>query len=357
MNKITGIQANSQGIFTVNANRIGRLDADNLQKEDGSKKKSSTVFAGDLNMVQDSILAKKQRAQKEAMKMLKDVFDADMKTDAEQKAREQHIEEMKQQNEKAKSGLKDIEDMQDHLMEQYGLTQDCQEQKDLELVRKIRNSKDPFAKDKLSKEEQERYEKITGQGLTEYQERVLSLDEAAEELQGVMADNEREIAIEENTIENTDMQRMKKHPMKDAAKNAAKHLEAATKDMIYDLYNESKEHIDEKAEEAKEEQKEKAEEKKEEEKEEAVREVRELEREIMLQKAQGNTQEQVEEQAVKAKNQGQVSMQNQINGDILGEISDGVDKSAEIDQKIKDLLDKLSLLQEDLKGVAVNDTV
>ena len=50
-------------------------------------------------------------------------------------------------------------------------------------------------------------------------------------------------------------------------------------------------------------------------------------------------------------------MQNQINGDILGEISDGADKSAEIDQKIKDLLDKLSLLQEDLKGAAVNDTV
>ena len=357
MNKITGIQANSQGMFTVNANRTGRLDADNLQKQDGHKKKSSTVFAGDLNMGQDSILAKKQRAQKEAMKMLKDVFDADMKADAEQKAREQHIEEMKRQNEKAKSGLKDIQDMQDNLMEQYGLTEDSQEHKDLELVRKIRNSKDPFAKDKLSKEEQERYEKITGEGLTEYQERVLSLDEAAEELQGVMADNEREIAIEENTIENTDMLRLKKHPMKDAAKNAAKHLEAARKDMIYDLYNESKEHIDEKTEEAKEEQKEKAEEKKEEEKEEAVREAKELEREIMLQKAQGNTQEQVEEQAAKAKNRGQASMQNQINGDILGEISDGADKSAEIDQKIKDLLDKLSLLQEDLKGAAVNDTV
>ncbi|MDE6760287.1 MAG: hypothetical protein K2J90_06320 [Lachnospiraceae bacterium] len=357
MNKLTGIQGNSQGMFTVNANRAGRLDADSLKEQAGSKKKNSTVFAGDLNMGQDSILAKKQRAQKEAMKMLKDVFDADMKTDVEQKAREQHIEEMKRQNEKAKSGLKDIEDMQDNLMEQYGLTEDSQEQKDLELVRKVRNSKDPFAKDKLTKEEQERYEKITEQGLTEYQERVLSLDEAAEELQGVMADNEKEIAIEEDTIKNTDMQRMKKHPMKDAAKNAAKYLEAARKDMISDLYNESKEHIDEKIEEAKEEQKEKAEEKKEEEKEEAVREAKELEREIMLQKAQENTQEHVEEQIAKAKNRGQVSMQNQINGDILGEISDGADKSAEIDQKIKDLLDKLSLLQEDLKGAAVNDTV
>ena len=95
MNKITGIQANSQGMFTVNANRTGRLDADNLQKQDGHKKKSSTVFAGDLNMGQDSILAKKQRAQKEAMKMLKDVFDADMKADAEQKAREQHKGEVR----------------------------------------------------------------------------------------------------------------------------------------------------------------------------------------------------------------------------------------------------------------------
>ena len=60
MNKLTGIQGNSQSMFTVNANRAGRLDADSLKEQAGSKKKNSTVFAGDLNMGQDSILAKKQ---------------------------------------------------------------------------------------------------------------------------------------------------------------------------------------------------------------------------------------------------------------------------------------------------------
>ncbi|MDE6624832.1 MAG: hypothetical protein K2K56_00520 [Lachnospiraceae bacterium] len=355
MSRITGVQGNRQGMFTVNANQTQRHDADSMAGE-GQDKKGTAIFAGDLNMGQDSILAKRQKAQREAMKMIRDVFADDMRTDAEQKAREQHIEQMKEQNEKAKSSLKDIEGMRESLVEQYEITEDSQEQKDLELVRKVRSS-NPFAEDELTDEEKKRYEQIMERGLTDYQKSSLMLDEAEKELNGLISDNKRDIAIEEDTIWNTDMARLKKHPMKDAARNAAQHLEAARKEMISDLYNESKEHIDEKIEEAKEEQKEKAEEKKEKEQEEAVKEAKELEREIMLQKAQGNAQEHIEELTAKAKARSQTSLQNEINEDILDGISEGVDKSADIDQKIKDLLDKMSLLQEDLKGAAVDNTL
>lgn len=357
MGKITGIQGNGQGIFTVNANQVQRRNMDGMAEEGNDKRSGSAIFAGDLNIGQDSILAKRQKAQREAMKMIRDVFADDMRMDAEQEEREKHIEKLKEENDKAKSSLKDVNGMRESLMEQYGITEDSQEQKDLELVRRVQSSDDPFAKDGLTEEEQKRYDEIMKRGLTEYQESSLMLDDVEKELNDLISDNKRDIAIEEDTIWNTDMARLKKHPMKDAAKNAETLLEASRKEMIYDLYNESKEHIDEKTEEAKEEQKEKAEEKKEEEKEEAVREAKELEREIMLQKAQANTQEHIEEQTAKAKARGQVSLQNQINEDILENINEGADKSAEIEQKIKDLLDKMSLLQEDLKGAAVDNTL
>ncbi|MCM1179939.1 MAG: hypothetical protein NC347_06765 [Clostridium sp.] len=354
MSRMTGIQGN--GIFTVNANQVQRHDADG-RMADAQNKKGAAIFAGDLNMGQDSILAKKQKAQKEAMKMIRDVFADDMKTDAEQMAREQHIEQLKKQNEKVRSNLDDVASMRESLMEQYEITEDSQEQKDLELVRKVNASDDPFAKDKLTDEEKERYAQIMERGLTEYQEHSLMLDDVEKELNGLISDNQKDIAIEEETIWNTDMARLKKHPMKDAAKNAAKHLEAARKEMIGDLYNESKEQIDEKIEEAKEEQKEKAEEKKEKEKEEAVREAKELEREIMLQKTQEGVQERIEEQTARAKARSQTSLQNQLNEDILDDINEGIDKSADVEQKIKDLLDKMSLLQEDLKGAAVDNSL
>lgn len=357
MSKVTGMPSNNKSMFAVSTSRARRQDGENRAEDNTNKKNRSVVFAGDLNMVPDSILAKKQKAQREAMKMLKDVFAADLKTDAEQKARELHIEEMKKENAEAKSKLNDVEEMQQSLMEEYDVTQDSKEQQDLELLRKVKNAKDPFALDELTQEEKERYAQIKEQGFTKYQEKSLALDDVKEELKSVIADNQRDIADEADIIWNTDMARLKKHPMKDAAMDAARHLEAARKDMIFALYDEAKEHIDEKTEEAKEEQKEKAEEKKEEEKEEAVKKAKELEREILLQKAQENVQERMEEQTAKEKSRNQISLQNQIDEDILTKIHDGADKSVEIEQEIKDLLEKMKLLQEDIKGAAVDNTL
>lgn len=357
MSIITGIHGNGQGMFTVNVNQTQQNRMDGMVEQDSDKKSGNAIFAGDLNMGQDSILAKRQKAQREAMKMIRDVFADDMRSDAEQEARERHIEQMKEDNEKAKSSLKGVDGMRKSLMEQYGITEDSQEHKDLELVRKAQSFDNPLEQNDLTEDEKKRYEEIMKHGLTQYQESSLMLDDVETELNNLIADNKRDIAMEEETIWNTDMARLKKHPMKDAARNAAKHLEAARKEMIGDLYIESKEHIDENIEEAKEEQKEKAEEKQEQEKEEAVKEAKELEREIMIQKAQENTQERVEKLTEKAKSRSQTSLQNQINGEVLDEINKGADKSADIEQKIKDLLDKMSLLQEDLKGAAVDNTL
>lgn len=293
MAKITAIRENDQGMFAVNTG-ARRSEIENRTERNAGKKNGNTIFAGDLNMEQDSILAKKQKAQREALKMLKDVFKEDLRSDEEQKARELHVEDMKQENEELKSQLKDIEEMRRNLAEQYRETPDSAEQQKMESI----------------------------------------LDDAEKELESRMADNERDITIEVDTIRNTDMARLKKHPMKDAAKDAEEHLEAARKDMIGALYNEAKEHMDEKTEEAK-----------------------ELERELLIQKGQENAQERKIEQTARKTARSQVSLQNQIDGDILDSIHDGAKGTIEVEQEIKDLLEKMRLLQEDLKGAAVDDKV
>lgn len=351
MSTIKGIQANSQNMFVSNENSIQRQSTGNKQK------KSKTVFAGNLNMGQNPILAKKQKAQREAMKMISDVFQSDLKTDEEQKNRLNHIEELKKENAESKTQLKDIQDMQDNLMDEYGVVANSEEHKDLELVRKVKNAKDPFAKDKLTAEEKERYAQIQEKGLTEYQEKALALDEDAKEITSNIEKNQKTIGMEEAEYKETKMQRLKENPMAGAQKQAEEYLEAARKEIIGDLYNEVKEHIDEKAEEAQKAQQEKQEKKQEEEEKKALQEAKKLEQEIMLQEAKENAQGRAAELEARVQSRRQTKLQEQAYDADLKDVRQSVDKSAEISQEMKDLLDKMKLLQEDLKGAAVDNTL
>lgn len=353
MSRVKGIQANSQGMFVNNKSSIQRKSRD----KDSKKQQGTAIYAGDLNMGQDSILAKKKRAQREAMKMISDVFKSDLKTDQEQKNRQLHIEELKKENTDARSQLKDIEDMQNNLMEEYGVTEDSQEQQDLELIRKVMNVTDPFAKEDLTDEELMRYAQIQEEGLTDYQKKALVLDEDAKDISAKIVDNERSIRREEEAYKDTKMELLKKSPMTGAKKQAEELLEAARKEMIGALYNESKEHIDEKTEEAREEQKEKKAQKEEEEKKEALQEAKKLEREILIEQAQDNSQSRAAALSAKEKVRNQAVLQEQINAGVFNDVNKDVVKSNELEQEMKDLLEKMRLLQEDLKGAAVDDMI
>lgn len=353
MGTIKGISVNSQSLFVTNENSAKRQRTGENVKQN----KTRAVFAGNWNMGSDPILAKKQKAQREAMKIISDVFQSDRKTDAEQESRLSHMEALKKENTESTKQLKDIQDAQDNLMEEYGITADSEEQKDLELVRKIKNAKDPFAKDNLTAEEKERYAKIQENGLTEYQERALALDKDADEITSVIKDNQKEIRMEESEYKETKMQRLKENPMVGAKRQEKKQLEAARKNMVGDLYNEAIEHIEEKAEEAREIQKEKQEKKQEEEEKKALQEAKKLEQEISLQKAEENAQERAVELETKAKSRRQTKLQEQAYDASLKDVDQSVDESAKISQEMKDLLDKMKLLQEDLKGAAVDNTL
>lgn len=349
MGSINGIKTNIQNMFVINEHGTERQTVGKNTKQEESK----TVFAGNLYMGQDSIQAKKQRAQKEAMKMISDAFQSDLKTDEQQKNRLNHIEELNKENAESKNQLKDIQHMQDNLMDEYGVAADSEEQKDLELIRKVKNAKDPFAMDKLTAEEKERYAQIQEKGLTQYQEDALALDEDVKEITSDIEKNQNTIEMEKSEYQQTKMQRLKENPMVGAKKQAEEYLEAARKEIIGDLYNEVKEHIDEKAEEAQKAQQEKQERNQEEEEKKAAQEAKQLEQKIRLQQAKENAQGNTAEM----QSRHQTKLQEQVYDADLKDVHQSVDKSAEVSQEMKDLLDKMKLLQEDLKGAAVDNTL
>lgn len=129
-----------------------------------------------------------------------------------------------------------------------------------------------------------------------------------------------EIKAELITIEASKIERLKSSPMEDAQEAADKVMEAAAEEIVDMLFREAKEHIDEEQEE-REEQAEKIAEKKEEEEE-------------RIAKAE---EEQKETEAMR------------------DAIKQSVTNDAQ--KEIEEMLNKLKLLEEDIKGAAVDETL
>lgn len=293
-------------LFATNQNAAARRAA-----EKGTAKGRSTVFAGDMAVRPDSIMIKKQQAQKQAMKIVGDTFDAEKKVNQSLKDMADRIEELKNENLGYGREIRSIDDKRNEVMEGYGITEDSQEQKDLELLRKERDMV-PGAEEGLIEEEMERLSEIHKAGVTDYQKDMLELDEQEKYYRDHIEENNAGIKSMTASLRDTKLERLKSDPMVKAAKQSEEIMEAANKDMIGALYNEAKEHIEEKMQEEKEKAEKRAEKKEEEEKRAEAKEEREELQEELLEKA------------------------------------------AENDAEMDELLDKFKLIDEDLKGAAVD---
>lgn len=353
MGKISGINDNS-GMVTVNAGKM--FGQNNILAGDNNKDKK-TVFGGGLNPNHDSIFAKKERAKKEALKILTNVMESDLKTDEQQARRLKNISDMERENEAGKLGLLDLDAREKDLMEEYGITYDSEEYKDLELIRRATNKKDPLARFNFNEDEKSRYEAIKEKGYTDFQTRALEIDVERDSIKQDMQDNAMDIKKEEAEYEFTEESLLRNTPMTEARAQAEAILEAASQDVIAALYNEAKENIDKKAEEEQEKQKKVSEEKKAQEKEDAERELKELERELMLQEAKDKGKAKLAQQEARAKSSEQVSLDGVLSEDMYSAI--GADNYGNVvaEQQISKLLDKMNLLKEDIKGITVDDTV
>ena len=140
--------------------------------------------------------------------------------------------------------------------------------------------------------------------------------------------------------------------MVDAQKQADEVMEAAGKEILGMMIDEAKEHVDEELEKPREEAKEKAEEKAEEEEKVAERNEKkeELEAQIDAAHERSEEQEELRREAEERSREDADLLETMIDAGVgnVGNVSD-------IQSEIKTMLHKMKLLEEDLKGSAVDD--
>lgn len=298
---------------------IGSLLQKQSEASVTGKKRNGTFFAGNLNQTKDSIEEKRKEAQQKALKVIGDTFSREKKMDDDLQERRDKISELEASNLEAQKELQKIEESKNELRESYGVKEDSQEQKDLKLLEKSRDSEKLGSNITLTGEEEERLKKIHEAGLTEYQQRSLDMDKSGEIYRKTLDENNSKIIGENAVIRGTKLERLKSSPMMKATDMAEDIVDAASDEIIGMLIQEAKDHVDEVQEEAQEKAEEKAE--KEEEKEEKIQAAKEdrLENEKILIEAQSDTKD--------------------------------------VQKELEEIVKKMKLLEEDLKGTTVDENI
>lgn len=286
------------------------------------------VFSKNQEMdIRQKVAGKKRFYEKEAMHIVNNTRKGEQKIDKSIETIKDQIRMLEEENEEANSFLRDIKAKMAQAKEEYGVEDGSIEEQELQLRQKIYDAKtDPSIK--ITEEEMQRYLEL-GEP-SDYQKVSMELYKQAGEWEEKMADIKNKLAGNNSVIRDVKIERLKSHAMVDAMKAKEELLEAASKEAVRALLEESKEKIDEKAEEIQE-TAEKREEKKEEEKEriEAAREDK-TEAEAVAENNRKNARN-LTEQAVKSE-------------DIVRDIQSEVQK----------ILEEEKLLEEELKGLTVN---
>ncbi len=333
---------NKEGLFITN-----KLAEKNSQDSKNSKGGKS-IFAGNLNSQNNNIELKRKLAYKRAMKILTDTFASEQDIDNSINGLKEQQELLKQEALKDKKAAMGVQDERAQLMESYGVTEDSEEHKELELLRK------EFQPDTvLTDSEKEQLAGIYKRGLTAYQKGMMELDSKEEVYRQRASQKESSANAISSSITNIELERLKTHPVADAIREADEIMEAANKELIGGLWAEAKDNIDEKMEEAMEKAEKEAEEKEEEEKKEAERKKEKLELE-----------KRIEETKLSSSVTGSASPDTSTNTsfdttevhDIIQESSNN-SSASKAEKEIQKLVEELNLIMEDLKGAKVDMNV
>ena len=322
----------------------------------------ATIFAGDLGIgVQNDIVTqRKQRAQQKALKMITDAWNGDRKLDDTIKGYQDKIAQLKAEIAQNQEQIQMRDEWKENLRQDYGVAEDSQEQQDLKLLEKEadveanktrRNPKNIY----LTDEEQERLAQIHEQGLTEYQERCMIIDGQQGRFESEIDKLQTEIQGYNKAIASTKQERLKYHDMVDAQKKAEALMKAASKEAVGLLMDEAKDHMDEEFEEQVEEAKKEAEEKakKEEKIEQRKEKQEELESRIDETRAKREEQEARRREAEEHSREDAELLDSMMKAGMGGI---GATK-ADVKAAIKEMLHKMKLLEEDIKGSLIDEEV
>lgn len=298
------------------------------QSNHGASDRKSIDGSG-LQAKPDPVAAKREEAKKKAMKIVGDAFANERKIDDDLNARRGRIKSLQKDKGEADRAIREIEDSRAALRDTYGIEEDSQEEKDLKLLEKEIRVKMPGSDVHLSGDEMDAVRKIKEGGLSEYQRRSLEMLEFEVSYANTAYEAEEEIKMENRIISATELERLKSHAMPDAEKQADAIMEEASGEIVGMLVDEAKEHIDD--------------------------EAREREEKA---KAEKEKQEEIEERIGAAKEKKKEN--EELTEDILEGVQEASANASDVSdaqQEIKDMMNKMKLIEDDIKGAAVDENV
>ena len=315
--------------MNINLNTtFGNENIKSLNNNQGVLNNKNNVIDGNtLNLSGNILDEKKTQAKKEAMKLIRDAFEGDQKISNEFNEKKRHVEELIKDKGEADKVINDIENERKMLRDEYGLTENSKEEKELKLLEKDFKSGLPGSDVSLSEEERKAVAEIKERGLTEYQSRSMEkLDYAKNYIVKSYA-NTLEIQDENRSLGMMEREMLKNTSMIDAQKQAKKVEEELNEQVVSIVVDEAKDNIDSDIEEKKEEA-ERIKEKKE-----------EIEERIDASKKRRDEMEEFSEKIL----DGAESISN-INSSV-----------EEAQQEVKEMMSKMKMLDEDIKGIEVDD--
>lgn len=331
------MKVNNVSIFVGEDPHNGRSQLLGLSREENN---SSTFFAGSLNNNIDPIARKKQMAQKKALKVVGDAFAADRKIDKEVAEREAKMKELRAENLETKKALKDLEAQKQEIGKEYGLGEEGLSDEDWNILKK--GSEMPSD---MSDEEKARYQEMKDRGLTDYYDYCKDIVDRIETNQQAINDNTAMIKSYEaanKAVHKARLDLRKGNPMIAAQEEAEAIMDAARKEIISMIKDQGMDHIDEEMQEKvdkAQEEKEKKEE--EEEKLEAIREDKaQIEDQMDAAREKAYENEKRTEDLIEA-----------LPTEELLQMTGG---TSDFQQELKDIMNKMNLMEEDLKGAAVD---
>lgn len=346
------IKIGDNGNQTINTNLQAqeKAGADGRQKAARQQRKT-VIFAGELPFHKDSITLRRQQAQKQAMKFVQDAWDSDRKTDQGMDEIRARQEVQRREAQRNWDQAQELNDKREGLRGEYDVDPESQEQKDLELLMRAAS---PYDDHVFTEEEEARLADLKEQPLTEYQERSLSLYKDQVIFENRAKQAEDYAGYLQSSLTDMKIERLKHHEMADAQNKAEKVMEQASKDIQGMMIDEAKDHVDETYEEKREEAEAKAEEK---EAQEKKIELRREQKELMearideiredgsgAEEAQKDQERDAREEASFLKDMADAGM------DVAG-------SGAAVKAEIKDMLNKMNLIEADIKGIEVDEEV
>ena len=321
------------GAISFNVNNI---NTQQLNTENKASQRQSVFVGGQDGKTplagNSMIEQRKKMAGKQAMKLISDAFGRDIKSqesiDKLRELKSQKLDELKDKN----KSMADIESQKEALMKEYGVTEDSDEMKELELLKKYQNNRMGILTGEFSDEEIEKLKSLQGTSRSEFQARYLELNDAYNQYQKDAGEIEDDLKV---LTANINIQKNDLNASQDMAKAqdaADAILDAASKEAIGLMMQEAKDNIDKTAEE----EKEKAEKIKE--------EKEELQEKIDKTKERNEEQKKIIEESAEATKLDQnISVKTQDTSAV-----------AEAQKSIDKILKDNNLISDDIKGIEID---